>query len=193
MTTRIGILGAIGSGKSYVAKSFGYPVFNADLEVSKLYNKDKKIYIKLKKALPRYIISYPIKKDKLTEAILSNIKNLKKINKVVHPLIRKKMNNFVKKNKQKKIVVLDIPLLIENKINRKNDIIIFVDAPKKEINKRLKKRPNFSFTILKKLKKLQLPVELKKKKSDFVIKNDFKKNSIKKNVNSITKKILLNA
>ena len=190
---RIGILGAIGSGKSYVAKSFGYPVFNADLEVSKLYNKDRKIYIKLKKALPSYIISYPIKKNKLTEAILSNIKNLKKINKVVHPLIRKKMNDFLKKNKQKKIVVLDIPLLIENKINRKNDIIIFVDAPKKEIDKRLKKRPNFSFTILKKLKKLQLPVELKKKKSDFVIKNDFKKNSIKKNVNSITKKILLNA
>jgi dephospho-CoA kinase len=190
---RIGVVGDIGSGKSYVANQFGYPVFNADLEVSKLYNKDRKIYIKLKKVLPSYIISYPIKKNKLTEAILSNIKNLKKINKVVHPLIRKKMNNFLKKNKQKKIVVLDIPLLIENKINRKNDIIIFVDAPKKKIDKRLMKRPNFSFTILKKLKKLQLPVELKRKKSDFVIKNDFKKHSIKKNVNSIIKKILLNA
>ena len=46
---KIGILGSIGSGKSYVAKNFGYPVFNADLEVSKLYKNDKKIYSKLKK------------------------------------------------------------------------------------------------------------------------------------------------
>ena len=46
---RIGVLGDIGSGKSFVAKSFGYPVFNADEEVSKLYQKEKKIYIKLKK------------------------------------------------------------------------------------------------------------------------------------------------
>ena len=35
---KIGILGAIGSGKSYVARNFGYPVFNADEEVAKLYN-----------------------------------------------------------------------------------------------------------------------------------------------------------
>ena len=62
---RIGIVGDIGSGKSYVAKQFDYPVFNADLEVSKLYNKDRKIYIKLKKVLPSYIISYPIKKKNL--------------------------------------------------------------------------------------------------------------------------------
>ena len=187
---RIAVVGDIGSGKSYVAKQFGYPVFNADLEVSKLYNKDKKIYIKLKKALPSYIISYPIKKNKLTEAILSNIKNLKKINKVVHPLIRKKMNNFLKKNKRKKIVVLDIPLLIENKINRKNDIIIFVDAPKKEIDKRLKKRSNFNLRIVKKLKKIQLSVENKKRKSHFIIKNNFKNNSIKKNVKMIKENIL---
>ena len=57
---KIGILGAIGSGKSYVAKNFGFPVFNADLEVSKLYKNDKKIFIKLKKNLPKFIHSFPI-------------------------------------------------------------------------------------------------------------------------------------
>ena len=46
---RIGILGDIGSGKSYVAKNFGYPVFNADDEVAKLYQQNKRIFIKLKK------------------------------------------------------------------------------------------------------------------------------------------------
>ena len=50
---RIGILGDIGSGKSYVAKSFGYPVFNADREVEKLYQTNKKIFNKLKKSLPK--------------------------------------------------------------------------------------------------------------------------------------------
>ena len=50
---RIGILGDIGSGKSHVAKNFGYPVFNADEEVNKIYKKDKKIYVKLKKSLPK--------------------------------------------------------------------------------------------------------------------------------------------
>ena len=190
---RIGILGDIGSGKSYIAKNFGYPVFNADNEVGKIYKSNKKIFYKLKKVLPKYFISFPINKNEVVNAILANKNNLKKIIKIIHLEIRKKMNIFLKKNKQKKIVVLDIPLLIENKINRKNDIIIFVDASKKKIDKRLIKRPNFSFTILKKLKKLQLPVELKRKKSDFVIKNDFKKHSIKKNVNSIIKKILLNA
>ena len=55
---RIGILGDIGSGKSFVAKTFGYPVFNADDEVSKLYRKDRKIFKKLKKKLPNNIFSF---------------------------------------------------------------------------------------------------------------------------------------
>ena len=75
---KIGILGDIGSGKSFVAKTFGYPVFNADDEVSKLYRKDRKIFTKLKKKIPKYIFSYPIKKKEVSEAILSNNSNLKK-------------------------------------------------------------------------------------------------------------------
>ena len=129
---RLAVVGDIGSGKSYVAKQFGFPVFNADTEVNKLYKKNRKCYKKLKKALPNYITSFPIKKSKLSDAITFNKKNLKKIIQIVHPEIKKKMNIFVKKNKNKKIIVLDIPLLIENKINKKNDIIIFVDAKKKE-------------------------------------------------------------
>ena len=111
----------------------------------------------------------------------------------MHPEIRFKMNNFLKRNKTKKYVVLDIPLLLENKINKKNDILIFVDAKKKEIKKRLKKRSNFNVQTARKFKKLQLPIELKKKKSDFIIKNNFRNNSVKKNVKKVIKKILLNA
>ena len=91
---RIGILGDIGSGKSFIAKNFGYPVFNADSEVLKLYQKNKKIFFNLNKQLPNHISSYPIDKTEVTKAILDNPKNLKKIINVVHKEIRKKNELF---------------------------------------------------------------------------------------------------
>ena len=100
---RIGILGDVGSGKSYVARNFGYPVFNADLEVGKLYKINKKIFNKLNKALPNYINSFPVNKNEMSKAILANKSNLKKIVKIVHLEVRKKMSIFLKKNKKKKI------------------------------------------------------------------------------------------
>ncbi len=93
---RIGILGNIGSGKSFVATKFGYPVFNADLEVSKLYKKNKRIFAKLNKILPNYVVSFPIDKNQITKAILANNLNLKKIVNVVHKYVRKEMNSFLK-------------------------------------------------------------------------------------------------
>jgi len=189
---RLAVIGDIGSGKSHVARLFGYPVFNADVEVSKLYRGSRKCYKKLKKALPNYIKTFPIKKNKLSEAVIDNPKNLKKIVKIVHPEVRTSLNNFIKKNQNKKFVVLDIPLLLENKINRKEDILIFVNAKKKEINKRLKQRYKNNLRIVKKFKKFQLPVELKKKKSDFIVKNDFRNNKVKKNVKKVLEKIILN-
>ena len=187
---RIGILGDIGSGKSYVAKNFGYPVFNADAEVGRLYKKDRKIFNKLKKVLPKYIYSFPINKDEISQAILVNNINLKKIVNIVHLAIRKKMNEFLKNNMNKKIVILDIPLLLENKINRKNDILVFVQSKKKDILKKLKKRKNFNSKLLKKFKNIQLSAIYKKKKSQFIIKNDFTKKSVNKEIRKIIKEIL---
>ena len=86
---RIGILGDIGSGKSYVAQNFGYPIFNADYEVAKIYKQNKNIYNKLKKSLPKYIRSFPIEKKEISTAILAEKNNLKKIIRIVHLEIRK--------------------------------------------------------------------------------------------------------
>ncbi len=187
---RIGILGDIGSGKSYIANKFGYPVFNADEEVSKLYKKNKKIFNKLNKKLPKYISSFPIDKKQITEAILSKKTNLNKIINVVHEEIQKKMNLFLNKNKNKKIVILDIPLLLENKINNKKDILVFVDSKKKDIEKRLKKRVNFNRKLLNKFKDIQFLPSYKKKRSHFIIKNNFTKKSVKVGIESILSKIL---
>ena len=187
---RIGILGNIGSGKSYVANQFGYPVFNADHEVSKLYKKNKKIFFKLKKKLPKYINTYPINKKQITEAILSNNNNLKKIVNIVHKEVRKKMELFIKKNKNHKLVILDIPLLLENKINSKGDILIFVYSKKKEIEKRLVKRENFNRKLFYMFKKIQYYSNYKKRKSHFIIKNNFIKKNVKRDIRKILKEIL---
>jgi len=186
---RIGILGDIGSGKSYVARNFGYPVFNADHEVAQLYQQNKRIFIKLKKSLPKYFHSFPIEKGEITNAILANKNNLNKIVKIVHTEVRKKMNLFLRKNKNEKIVILDIPLLLENKINKKKDILVFVQSKKLEIVKKLKKRKNFNQKLLKKFKSIQYSTNYKKKKSDYVIKNNFTKKSINDGVKNILKEI----
>ena len=187
---RIGILGDIGSGKSHVAKNFGYPVFNADFEVGKLYKKDRKTYNKLKKVLPKYIFSFPINKKEILNAIFDNKFNLKKVVKIIHFEIRKKMNIFLIKNKNKKIVILDIPLLLENKINKKDDILVFVQSKKSEILKRLKKREGFNPKLLNIFKNIQLPLDYKRKKSQFIIKNNFTYKSVTVGISRILKKIL---
>jgi len=184
---RIGILGDIGSGKSFVAKNFGYPVFNADYEVFKLYQKNRSVYKKLKKVLPEYIYEFPINKTQLSNAILANNSNLQKIIKIVHKEIRKKLKSFLNKNNNEKFVILDIPLLLENKLNKKKDILIFVESRKKDILRNLKKRKNFNLPLINKFKKIQLSLDYKKKKSKFIITNKFTKKSVKVEIKNILK------
>ena len=190
MAKVIGILGDIGSGKSLVAKQFGYPVFNADDEVNKIYKKNKSCYKKLKNKLPKYIKSYPINKVELFNAILANKDNLKKIVNVVHPIVRRKMKYFLRNNTKKKLVVLDIPLLIENNLNKKNYILIFIESKKSQINLRLKKRKNYNKKIIENLRKLQEKIANKKKLSTYIIKNNFKLLTIKKRVKLIKADII---
>ena len=187
---RIAVVGDIGSGKSHIAKLFNYPIFNADLEVAKIYKTNKQCFKNLKKKLPKYFLSFPIQKEEIIKAIADNETNLKKITNIIHPEIRKKMNIFLKDNKKKDAVILDIPLLLENRLNQKGDTIIFIQSKKTEVIKRLKKRNNFNLDLLNKFKRIQLPLNYKKKKSNFIIKNNFNNNSAKKDVKRILKKIL---
>ena len=99
-------------------------------------------------------------------------------------------DDFLKKHKNRKFVILDIPLLLENKINKKKDILVFVQSNQSDILKRLKKRKNFNHKIFKKFKTIQYPSKYKKKKSDFIIKNDFTKKSVNDGINKIIKEII---
>ena len=187
---RVAILGDIGSGKTFISKQFGYPIFNADEEVRKIYKKDKSCFLKIKKALPKFILSNSLNKNELMNAILDDFKNLKKISKIVHPLVRKKLNYFLIKNKKRKMVVLDIPLFIENKLNKQDDILVYIEAKKNDIQKKLKKRANYNKTIFNNLRLIQLPLAKKKRISEFKLVNNFNSNKIKKDIKIIKEKIL---
>ena len=187
---RVGIIGGIGSGKSFVSKLFGYPVFNADNEVKYIYKKNRKCFKKLKKKLPKFIETFPIKKKHLISAVSSNKKNLKIISSIVHPIVRESMNKFIIKNKKRKMIILDIPLLIENKLNKKKDTIIFIQSKNSKILARLKKRPNFNEKLIRSLKDNQVMLSKKKKLAKYVINNNYSINIMKKKINLIKKEIL---
>ena len=187
---RIALVGDIGSGKTFFSKLFRYPIFNADMAVSNLYKNDKFLFKKLKIKYPNNVSNFPIKKEELQKIILQKPNNLKVLNKIIHPRVRDKMKSFLKINKKKKFVVLDIPLFLENKLNTKKDIIIFIDADKKKLKKLLSKRKNINEKLINILKKNQIQSRLKREKSTFIIKNNFIRNEAKKNVKLILKKII---
>ena len=143
----------------------------------------------INKKFPDKVSNFPLKKEDLLKIIFQKQKNLNVLGKIIHPIVRKKMKNFFKKNKKRKFVVLDVPLFLENRLNTKKDIIIFVEADKKRIKQKLNKRKNINSKLINILRKNQLPIKLKRKKSTFIIKNNFISNTAKKNVKLILKKI----
>ena len=187
---RIGVIGGIGSGKSFISKLFKYPVFNADKEVEILYKNSFECYSKLSKKLPLFVKSFPISKIQLIKAINHDKKNLKKISSVVHPLVRKKMKLFLIKNKKSKVIILDIPLLIENKLYKKKDILIFVNSDQQKIINRLKKRKNYNKKILLNLRKNQSNLLKKRKLANYIVDNNFSPNIMRKKINTLKNKIL---
>ena len=187
---RVGVIGGIGSGKSFISKLFKSPVFNADKEVEFLYKNNLECYKKLKKRLPRFVKSFPISKSQLIKAINEDKKNLKKISSVVHPLVRKKLKSFLNKNKKNKIIVLDIPLLIENKLYNKKDILIFVKSNQNKVINRLRKRKNYNKKILSNLRKNQANLLKKRKLANYIVDNNFSPNIMKKKISMLKNKIL---
>ena len=187
---KIALVGDICSGKTYISKLFKEPVFNADYEVAKIYKENKKCFTKLKKKFPKFIDRFPIEKKNIISLLLSNKKNFQYLGNIVHPFVRQKLKKFCSKNKKKKLVILDIPLFLENKMYRKDDVIVFVKTKKREVNKKIRKRPNFNKILVEKFKKLQLPLSQKRKKSHYVLSNNFKSEIVKKAVKILKKKIL---
>ena len=100
------------------------------------------------------------------------------------------MKLFLNKNKKNKIIVLDIPLLIENKLYNKKDVLIFVKSNQNKVIKRLRKRKNYNKKILLNLKKNQANLLKKRKLANYIVDNNFSVNIMRKKINSLKNKIL---
>ena len=100
------------------------------------------------------------------------------------------MNTFLKENKKNKIVILDIPLLVENKLYEKDYILVFVDSKKSKVLNRLKKRQNYNANILKKLRENQVMLSKKRKLAKYIVDNNYSPNVMKKKISALKKTIL---
>jgi len=181
----IGITGSIASGKTTVSRLVAgkkYPLFSADVIVSNLYKKKNFTKILVKKFKLR---SKDTIKDQVKLIIKKNKINLYKLESITHPFVRTEMENFLKK--KNKILVLEIPLLIENKLNKYFDKLIFVRANKKLRLRRYLKRKSDKKTFGL-LDRRQLSPVLKNKICDHTIDNNFSLTALKKNVKNIMKK-----
>ena len=191
---KVGILGSVGSGKSFVAnifKELGFNIFSADQVVSQIYERNKNINKKISIFFKLKLNHGKINKNELRDTLKKNPKKFKYLNKIIHPIVRKQLILFLSKYKKNKLVVLDIPLLVENKMFNFVDIFIFVKAKPAIFKIRIKKRRNLDKQFLKLLENQQADEKIKKSYADFTIDNSTK-SKVKLQVKKILDKILLN-
>ena len=191
---KVGILGRVGSGKSFVTnifKELGFNIFSADQVVSQIYERNKNINKKISIFFKLKLNRGKINKNELRDTLKKNPKKFKYLNKIIHPIVRKKLILFLSKYKKTKLVVLDIPLLIENKMFSFVDIFIFVKTKPNIFKIRIKKRKNLDKQFLKLLENQQADEKIKKSYADFTVDNSTK-DKVKLQVKKILDKILLN-
>ena len=181
---KIGITGSLASGKSTASKILGKkgPVFSADNIVKKLYSHRKKYISKKLKIQSSSNLKSLIKKKISKEKLF-----FKKLEKVVHPLVRKEMVNFTQKHKNKKFIFFEIPLLVESCLMKNFDIILYIKAKKSLRLKRFKKKGG-SKIFFNVLNKKQFSDKKKAKYCDHVIVNEKNLNIFKKNLLGILKR-----
>ena len=181
---KIAITGSLSSGKTTASKILALskgPLFSADKVVRDLY-KDKKFISTISK---KFKIKSLFKvKNTLKKKILDKNSNIKKLEKIIHPLVRKEMIKFTKKNTKKKLVFYEIPLLVESKLLKDFDVIFFIKAKKSLRLSRFKKKggnPNLFY----KFDRRQFKDQKKMKFCDHVVVNEKNKNILKKNLKDI--------
>ena len=179
---KIGITGSLASGKTAASKILSSkrgPLFSADSVVKSLYKKKR-----VKKIISLKFKIKNIKKIKydLKKKILKDTSQIRVLEKIIHPLVRKEMYKFMKKNKNKKFTFFEIPLLVESKLMKNFDIIFFIKAKK---NLRLKRflSKGGNIKLFKTLNSQQLSDSDKVKFCDHVIVNE-------KNLNILKSKLL---
>jgi len=187
----IGLTGTIGSGKTFALnffKSKKITVFSADDEVKKILE-SKIVKDKIYKKFPETFSKKKINKKKLALIVFSDRKKLRSLEKVIHPLVKKKKNLFLNRNKNKEIIIMEIPIIFEKKNKKNYDYIILMDVNKKIQRQRIIKRKNMTPQLFEKILSNQISNK-KRKDADFVINNNDSKDKTKQILNKTLEKII---
>jgi len=199
----IGLTGGVASGKNFIADWFlnlGIPVFDADNEVHKIFTHDRQILEAIRKAFPDAVEQDQINRKKLGKVVLNHRSNLDILENLIHPLVRKKEDEFIRKSglEGHKLVILNIPLLLEKKDYYRCDKIITIIIPKiiqkyRFIKRAKEKNPKESIIELadkfELIYKNQLTNYQKKKLADFTIYNGLTKGFTLKQIKKIYQKL----
>ena len=187
----VGLTGTIGSGKTFALnffKSKKITIFSADKEVKKILEK-KIIKEKIYKIFPGSFSKNKLNKNILASIVFNDKKKLRRLERIIHPFVKKNKKNFLNKNKKKKIIVMEIPLIFEKKSKKNYDYIILMNINKKIQQQRVMKRKNMTLQLFKKILSNQI-ANKEKKKVDFVINNSGSKNKTKQILNKTLDKII---
>ena len=177
-------------GKSTVSSIFrnnNIKVWDADFEVHNLYKKGKEGYNSIISIYPELEDKVEINRKKVSYLLREKKIDLKLIEEIIHPLLIKSREKFIKKNEREKLLIFDIPLLYETKAQIWLDYVITVFCSRKNQIERLKKRNDFDTRKINYLLSKQIPVNKKNKKADFVINTDQNMQQVEKQVVNIIK------
>ena len=192
MTTKIGITGSIGMGKSTVSSIFrknNFKVWDADFEVHTLYKKGNEGYNSIISIYPELKDKEEINRKKVFYLLREKKIDLKLIEEIIHPLLVESREKFIKKNEREKLLIFDIPLLYETKAQIWLDYVINVFCSEKNQIERLKKREDFDTKKINYLLSKQISINQKNKKADFVINTDQDMKQVEKQVLNIIKTV----
>jgi len=172
----LGLTGSIGMGKSTTAKMFieeGVPVHDADAAVHRLYAGEAAPLIEA--AFPGTVKDGVVDRAKLAEAVIGNTEAIKKLEAVIHPLVKADADSFLEENRQKgtPVVVLDIPLLFEKGNRHRVDKVVVVTAPADVQRERVLARPGMTEKKFEGILALQTPDEEKRKLADFIVETGY--------------------
>lgn len=167
-----GLTGSIGMGKSTIAAMLrreGVPVFDADAEVHRLQGPGGTLLAEIEARFPGTTGPDGVDRPKLGAAVFGHPAELKALEAIVHPAVRAARMRFLRRNRSRAIVVLDIPLLFEAEGQRQLAGVIVVTAPAWKQRKRVLARPGMTVEKFCRILRLQTPDAEKRLRADYII------------------------
>ncbi len=168
----LGLTGSIGMGKSAVSAMFrraGVPVFDADAAVHSLQGPGGPLLPAIEKRFPGTTGPEGVNRAKLGAAVFGKPDELKALERIVHPAVGRLRRHWLRRNRSRPIVVLDIPLLFETKGWRSVDAVVVVSAPAWVQRKRVLARPGMTEGKFRRIRAVQTPDSEKRRRADFVL------------------------